>query len=128
MNHKTMICALLIGAVAMGGGCQQTCTGYKSSATIAPGEEKDTYMVEVKLSQLSAADGAEERVLIAPRVTVLAGESAAIQVSDEKLDGIFATVLVPQRQAGGTAKCSIHLKQNGRTKYLSTFELTLPYD
>ena len=128
MNRKTMICALLIGAVAMGGGCQQACTGYKSTAIIAPAAERDTYVVDVKLSTLSTADGAEEEVLTAPRVTVRAGESAAIQVSDEKRDGVFVTVLVPQRRAGGTAKCSIHLKQNGRTQYLSTFELTLPYN
>ncbi len=128
MNRKTLIYVLLIGVVAMGSGCQQAFTGYKSSAIITPGEEKDTYMVDVKLSQLGAADGAEERVLTAPRVTVRAGESAAIQVSDEKRDGVFVTVLVPQRRAGGMAKCSIHLKQNGQTKYLSTFELTLPYD
>ena len=51
-----------------------------------------------------------------------------IQVLDERRDGISVSVFVPERQAGGTAKCSIHLKKKGQTQYMSIFELTPPYN
>jgi hypothetical protein len=121
-----ILAALILAAAA---GCQspQSCPGYKSTASIVVGPEKDTYVVNVNLSELPA-DGRNERVLTAPRVTVKAGEPAVIQATDRQQDGFIVTAFVPERRPGATAKCSVHFRKNGRTLYLSTFELTLPYD
>ncbi len=103
---------------------------FKSTATIVPAEEEDTYVVEAKVIKLSSSGPKEQETLIAnPRLKFLVNEEAEFMISDEQEQtGIFMKVFVPQWQSGRAARCSFHIKDKGQTRYLSIFELTLPTD
>jgi hypothetical protein len=103
---------------------------FKSTATIVPAEEEDTYVVEAKVIKLDSSGPKEQETLIAnPRLKFLVNEEAEFMISNEQEQtGIFMKVFVPQRQSGRAARCSFHIKDKGRTRYLSIFELTLSTD
>lgn len=120
--------ALLI--VLMGCRTMQETVAYKSTATIVPAQEEDTYVAEAKVIKLRTSDGKEqETLLLDPRLKFKVDEEAVIKASDQQEQtGVFVTVYVPERQSRRAARCSIHVKEKGQTRYLSTFELTLPTD
>jgi hypothetical protein len=129
---KMMLGVLSVASLTVLVGCrtlQETVT-YKSTATIVPAEEEDTYVAEAKVIKLSLSHGKEqETLLVGPRLKFKVDEEAVIEVSREQgQSGVFVTVFVPQRRSRRAARCSIHVKEKGQTRYLSTFELTLPTD
>ena len=120
--------ALLI--VLMGCRTMQETVAYKSTATIVPAEEEDTYVAEAKVTKLRMSHAQEqETLLLDPRLKFKVDEKAVIKASDQQEQtGVFVTVYVPERQSRRAARCSIHVKEKGQTRYLSIFELTLPTD
>ena len=129
---KMMLGVLSVASLTVLTGCRtmQETVAYKSTATIAPAEEQDTYVAEAKVMRLSSSHGKEqETLLLDPRLQFKVGEEAVIKVSDEQEQtGVFMTVFVPERQSRRAARCSIHIKEKGQTRHLSIFELTLPVD
>ncbi len=128
---KMMLGALLVASLTVLTGCRTMRTiAYKSTATIAPAEEEDTYVAEAKVIKLSSSHGKEQETLLSnPRLKFKVDAEAVIKVSDEQEQtGVFVTVFVPQRQSRRAARCSIHVKEKGQTRHLSIFELTLPTD
>jgi len=127
---KMMLGVLSVASLTVLTGCRtmQETVAYKSTATIAPAEEQDTYVAEAKVMRLSSSHGKEqETLLLDPRLQFKVGEEAVIKVSDEQEQtGVFMTVFVPERQSRRAARCSIHIKEKGQTRHLSIFELTLP--
>ena len=106
-------------------GCRTTSVGYKCIATITPVEQEDTYEAQIELTEIR---GQSETVICSPKLICAPGQSAKIMVSEDEHEqsGFFATVFIPEPDTGGTALCSVHLKENGQTKFLSDFRLTLP--
>ena len=129
---KMMLGVLSVASliVLMGCGTMQERVAYKSTATIVPAQEEDTYVAEAKVIKLRTSDGKEqETLLLDPRLKFKVDEEAVIKASDQQEQtGVFVTVYVPERQSRRAARCSIHVKEKGQTRYLSTFELTLPTD
>jgi hypothetical protein len=129
---KMMLGVLSVASLIVLMGCRtmQETVAYKSTATIVPAEEEDTYVAEAKVIRLSSSHGKEqETLLLDPRLKFKVDEEAVIKASDEQEQtGVFVTVFVPQRQSRRAARCSIHVKEKGQTRYLSIFELTLPTD
>jgi len=129
---KMMLGVLSVATLIVLSGCRtmHETVAFKSTATIVPAEEEDTYVVEAKVIKLSSSHGKEQEALLAnPRLKFLVDEEAVFKISDEQEQtGVFMTVFVPQRQSRRAARCSIHVKDNGQTRYLSIFELTLPTD
>jgi hypothetical protein len=127
MKNRVFFTALAILSVLLGG-CQSAVVGYKCTAKITPAQEKDFYDVEFELTEIRTAPaGQSENCIAAPRLSCRLGETAKIMAADEKEDsGFWAEVTVPEFDVGGTAHCTIHLKEKGKTKYLSDFQLTLP--
>ena len=129
---KMMLGVLSVASLTVLMGCRtmQETVAYKSTATIVPAEEKDAYVVEAKVTKLSSSHGKEQEMLLSnPRLKFLVDEESVMKVSDEQEQtGVFVTVFVPQRQSKRAARCSIHVKEKGQTRYLSIFELTLPTD
>lgn len=132
MNIAKMLGVLSVAMLIVLTGCRtmHDTIAFKSTATIVPAEEEDTYVVEAKVIKLSSSGPKEQETLIAnPRLKFLVNEEAEFMISDEQEQtGIFMKVFVPQRQSGRAARCSFHIKDKGQTRYLSIFELTLPTD
>jgi hypothetical protein len=127
MKNRILLLTLAVASVLLTG-CRTSLVGYKCTAKITPAEEKDFYDVEFELSEILATPaGQTENCLASPRLSCRLGETAKIMVSDEQeQSGMFAEFFIPELEAGGTAHCTVHLKEKGRTKYLSDFQLTLP--
>jgi hypothetical protein len=127
MKNRLLLLALSIMSVLLSG-CQKAPVGYKCKANITPGKEADFYDVEFELSEILATPtGQTENCIASPKLSCKLGETAKIMVSDkQEQSGIFAEFFIPELQEGGTAHCTVHLKEKGRTKYLSDFQLTLP--
>lgn len=107
-------------------GCQTTSVGYKCNATIEPAKkEQDAFEAQIELIQIR---GQSEKCLFAPKVTCRYGETAEFMVAngEQHENGFFAKFFIPELDTGGTAHCSIHLKEKGQTKFLSDLRLTLP--
>lgn len=119
--------ALLVVILA---GCQDTreTVGYRSVATAIPGKEPDTYVFHASLTEIVAGSrDRSERTISAPTLTCKAGEPASIQVTTgQGQDGVIVTALFPKQSTGGTARCAVHLKKAGQTKYFSSFEMEIP--
>jgi hypothetical protein len=130
MKNRVLLLALALVSVLLAG-CQTT-VGYKCTTTITPAETKDIsetlYKVQIELTRIRTSGASQSKTVIcSPTLACAPGESAKITVSDEKEEsGFFATVFIPELDAGGTTRCSVHLKEKGQTKYLSNFQLTLP--
>jgi hypothetical protein len=127
MKNRISLLALAVISVLLAG-CQTALVGYKCTAKITPAEEKDFFDVEIELTRINATpSGLSEDRIASPRLSCKLGQSAEIMAADEKEDsGFWAEVFVPEFEVGGTAHCSVHLKEKGQTKYLSDFQLTLP--
>jgi hypothetical protein len=127
MKIRVLFVALALVSVLLAG-CQTALVGYKCTAKITPDEEKDFYDVEIRLTRIDASpSGLSEYTISNPRLSCILGETAKIMAADEQeQNGFIAEVFVPEFGAGGTAHCTVHLKEKGQTKYLSDFQLTLP--
>jgi hypothetical protein len=129
---KMMLGVLSVATLIVLTGCRpmHETVAFKCTATIVPAEEEDTYVVEAKVIKLSSSRGKEQEMLLAnPRLKLLVNEEAEFMISaDQEQTGIFMKVFVPERQSRRAARCSIHVKDKGRTRYLSIFELTLQTD
>ena len=129
---KMMLGVLSVATLIVLTGCRtmHETVAFKFTATIVPAEEEDTYVAEAKVIKLSSSGPKEQETLIAnPRLKFLVNEEAEFMISDEQEQtGIFMKVFVPERQTGRAARCSFHINDKGRTRYLSIFELTLPTD
>jgi hypothetical protein len=134
MKIAKMLVVLSVAMLIVLTGCRamQETVAYKSTATIVPAEaeEEDAYVAEAKVIRISSSRGKEQEMLLAnPRLKFLVDEEAEFMISaDQEQTGIFMKVFVPQRQSRRAARCSIHVKDKGQTRYLSIFELTLPTD
>jgi hypothetical protein len=126
MKNRLLL-ALLLVSVPLAG-CQSALVGHKCTAKITPGEEKDFYNVEIELTEIrTSPSGLSEEPIASPRLSCKLGETAKIMAVDEKEDsGFWAEIVVPEFDTGGIARCTVHLKEKGQTKYLSDFQLTLP--
>jgi hypothetical protein len=127
MKNQIFLLVLAVAGVMLAG-CQKAPVGYKCTTKITPGQEADFYDVEFELCEILAAPaGQTENRLASPKLSCKLGETAKIMVSDEQeQSGLFAEFFIPELEAGGTAHCTVHLKEKGQTKYLSDFQLTLP--
>lgn len=125
MKIRVLFVAAVLVSVLLAG-CEKAEVGYKCTATITPAEnEQDAFEAQIELIQIR---GQSEKRLVAPKVTCRYGESAEFTVSkgEHHENGVFVTVFIPEPDTGGTAQCSVHLKEDGHTKFLSDFRLTLP--
>lgn len=127
MKNRTFLLALAVAGVLLAG-CQKAPVGYKCTAKITPAQEEGFYDVEFELVEIrKSGTGQSENPLASPKMSCKIGETAKIMVSDkQEQSGLFAEFFIPELEAGGTAHCTVHLKEKGRTKYLSDFQLTLP--
>ena len=132
MKNGILLVALAMVIVLLAG-CQAVRTSYTCKATVAPSKKKDVsetwYDVEIELNKIrTSRAGRSEYCIANPRLACLAGELAKMEISDgeKKESGFYASVFVPEFDAGGTAYCFIHFKEKGKTRFRSDFRLTLP--
>ncbi|MHC4462706.1 MAG: hypothetical protein ACYS6W_15540 [Planctomycetota bacterium] len=128
-----VVCCVAVALVSvLLGWCRKERINYGCTVTITPAENKDgserLYEAVIELTEIRTARAGESKIIIfSPKLTCAPGHLAKISAWEDEQEqtGISATVFIPELEAGGTAQCFVHLKENGHTKFLSDFQLTL---
>jgi len=105
-------------------GCATPRPAYRTHVRIAPAGAAHQYTVEFEVSE-TGRDG-KPNVLMAPKLTVTAGQEAHILVGDDsQRDAISCTALVREDAKSLDATTDVDVRRHGKTVWHSTQNLTL---
>jgi hypothetical protein len=114
--------AILGAMVCMG--CAMPRPAYRTDVKIAPAGVAHQYTVEFRLSEIGR-NGASNLV-IAPKLTVIAGQEAHVLVGDdEQRDAISCTALVREGAKSLDATTDVDVRRHGRTVWHNTQSVAL---
>ena len=91
------------------------------------GKARDLYRCEIVIKEITYdGDEATEKTISAPRITFFDGQKAAVSVADEKADdGVFAEVIVNDKENDGYSNIDVHVKDKGKTLTHTKFRFKL---
>ena len=120
--RRMALAGLLVALICTG--CAAPQKVYRTDVTISPAKEIGQYMVEFKIAE-TQPDGSSH-VVSAPKVTVPAGQEAAITVSDDgEKSGVFCKALVKEADGSVETVTSVLVKEQGRDVWSSAQKTTI---
>ena len=105
-------------------GCGAPRPAYRTDVKIAPAATPHQYTVEFRLSE-TRRDG-NPNLVIAPKLTVIAGQEAHVLVGDDgQRNAVSCTALVREGAQSLDATTDVDVRRHGKTVWHNTQSVTL---